>query len=149
MDEPAARVWKKIAVFYGLTLLFSDVSNAFVLHAGKLDAGNLLYVTGAMWSPALAAFATKRMFGEPISQLPWRWGGNRYAWLAYLIPLAYALPVYLLVWLTPLGGFLDGDFLKRTADQLDRKSTRLNSSHTVISYAVFCLKKKKRNPVLH
>src|SRR5438034_7418353 len=28
---------------------------------------------------------------------------------------------------------------------LDRKSTRLNSSHTVISYAVFCLKKKKKN----
>src|SRR5438132_4670307 len=27
---------------------------------------------------------------------------------------------------------------------LDRKSTRLNSSHTVISYAVFCLKKKNR-----
>src|SRR5256885_8776456 len=27
----------------------------------------------------------------------------------------------------------------------DRKSTRLNSSHLVISYAVFCLKKKKRN----
>src|SRR5437588_12818368 len=26
---------------------------------------------------------------------------------------------------------------------VDRKSTRLNSSHTVISYAVFCLKKKK------
>ena len=117
MTEPAARVWKKIAVFYGLTLFFSNVFNAFVLHAGKLDAGNLLYVTGAMWSPALAAFATKRMFDEPISQLPWRWGGNRYAWLAYLIPLAYALPVYLLVWLTPLGGFLDGDFLKRTAAQ--------------------------------
>src|SRR5438034_5311364 len=28
----------------------------------------------------------------------------------------------------------------------DRKSTRLNSSHTVISYAVFCLKKKKKLP---
>src|SRR5260221_9359818 len=28
----------------------------------------------------------------------------------------------------------------------DRKSTRLNSSHTVISYAVFCLKKKKKKP---
>src|SRR5438132_4552793 len=27
--------------------------------------------------------------------------------------------------------------------RIDRKSTRLNSSHTVISYAVFCLKKKK------
>src|SRR5256885_7133007 len=31
---------------------------------------------------------------------------------------------------------------------LDRKSTRLNSSHLVISYAVFCLKKKKRRLVL-
>src|SRR5258708_28617689 len=30
---------------------------------------------------------------------------------------------------------------------LDRKSTRLNSSHQIISYAVFCLKKKKQNPL--
>src|SRR3989454_4909921 len=30
--------------------------------------------------------------------------------------------------------------------RLDRKSTRLNSSHLVISYAVFCLKKKKNRP---
>src|SRR5438552_14823025 len=31
------------------------------------------------------------------------------------------------------------------ADVGDRKSTRLNSSHQIISYAVFCLKKKKKN----
>src|SRR2546430_9280523 len=31
------------------------------------------------------------------------------------------------------------------ADLRDRKSTRLNSSHSQISYAVFCLKKKKNN----
>src|SRR5258708_21786631 len=30
---------------------------------------------------------------------------------------------------------------------LDRKSTRLNSSHQIISYAVFCLKKKKSDPL--
>src|SRR5438034_402896 len=36
-----------------------------------------------------------------------------------------------------------GDPLAESTD-LDRKSTRLNSSHTVISYAVFCLKKKKK-----
>src|SRR5437588_12939340 len=29
--------------------------------------------------------------------------------------------------------------------EVDRNSTRLNSSHTVISYAVFCLKKKKKH----
>src|SRR5690349_23824828 len=32
-------------------------------------------------------------------------------------------------------------------DVLDRKSTRLNSSHVEISYAVFCLKKKKKNEI--
>src|SRR2546426_6631383 len=31
-----------------------------------------------------------------------------------------------------------------SAQEVDRKSTRLNSSHLVISYAVFCLKKKKK-----
>src|SRR5438132_7734911 len=37
-----------------------------------------------------------------------------------------------------------GPRVRRDGHQwLDRKSTRLNSSHTVISYAVFCLKKKK------
>src|SRR5260221_2586281 len=33
---------------------------------------------------------------------------------------------------------------QRRLARRDRKSTRLNSSHTVISYAVFCLKKKKK-----
>src|SRR5438034_2429870 len=33
---------------------------------------------------------------------------------------------------------------RRRRHAQDRKSTRLNSSHTVISYAVFCLKKKKK-----
>src|SRR2546430_5701040 len=33
---------------------------------------------------------------------------------------------------------------RQRAEQQDRKSTRLNSSHSQISYAVFCLKKKKK-----
>src|SRR2546430_10035371 len=33
----------------------------------------------------------------------------------------------------------------QTSDRKDRKSTRLNSSHSQISYAVFCLKKKKNS----
>src|SRR2546430_13230509 len=35
------------------------------------------------------------------------------------------------------------------AEQGDRKSTRLNSSHSQISYAVFCLKKKKQTAIPH
>src|SRR5256885_3840763 len=35
-------------------------------------------------------------------------------------------------------------YVRLDKDNADRKSTRLNSSHLVISYAVFCLKKKKK-----
>src|SRR5437870_6451901 len=40
-------------------------------------------------------------------------------------------------------------FVRKELDFLDRKSTRLNSSHVAISYAVFCLKKKKKNKKTH
>src|SRR2546426_1628070 len=40
---------------------------------------------------------------------------------------------------------LAGNQVRRPRSSPDRKSTRLNSSHLVISYAVFCLKKKKES----
>src|SRR5690625_6234803 len=43
-----------------------------------------------------------------------------------------------------LGHELAGEVVK-VGKHVDRKSTRLNSSHVAISYAVFCLKKKKHN----
>src|SRR5258708_12416728 len=46
----------------------------------------------------------------------------------------------------PLGRrFVDDSRVTDHHAILDRKSTRLNSSHQIISYAVFCLKKKKTN----
>ena len=45
--------------------------------------------------------------------------------------------------LTTLEKAFRASALRQKARHQDRKSTRLNSSHTVISYAVFCLKKKK------
>src|SRR2546422_4121205 len=45
--------------------------------------------------------------------------------------------------LPPEASFSMAD-VQRLLDHEDRKSTRLNSSHGYISYAVFCLKKKKR-----
>src|SRR2546430_7414640 len=44
---------------------------------------------------------------------------------------------------------IGGDRRERHAGERDRKSTRLNSSHSQISYAVFCLKKKKTRPQLN
>src|SRR5258708_12618702 len=40
------------------------------------------------------------------------------------------------------------ELLLEVAEEGDRKSTRLNSSHQIISYAVFCLKKKKQQNTL-
>src|SRR5437870_9699901 len=54
---------------------------------------------------------------------------------------ALALGDALAVALLDARGFDEQDFARAQ----DRKSTRLNSSHVAISYAVFCLKKKKRN----
>src|SRR5437763_10129113 len=50
------------------------------------------------------------------------------------------------------GQGLDHDFFRfelavKLLNGRDRKSTRLNSSHRCISYAVFCLKKKKKNTI--
>src|SRR5256885_7454144 len=67
-----------------------------------------------------------------------------------MVPLAeFATPVWSE---TPLQlvryqGFL-ASRISGTPAPGDRKSTRLNSSHLVISYAVFCLKKKKREPLI-
>src|SRR5258708_14093511 len=55
------------------------------------------------------------------------------------------------IWLGPLLGLGLRQYLHRRAGGLlseDRKSTRLNSSHQIISYAVFCLK-KKTHPIPH
>src|SRR5947199_5975808 len=63
----------------------------------------------------------------------------------YTLSLHDALPIYLPIvrYVTPA----EFAFLKEEGGRigLDRKSTRLNSCHLGISYAVFCLKKKKKN----
>src|SRR3712207_8582943 len=50
--------------------------------------------------------------------------------------------------LLPAAGRLAARPVRRPARSQDRKSTRLNSSHANISYAVFCLKKNISPPVL-
>src|SRR2546426_12844598 len=74
----------------------------------------------------------------------------------YTLSLHDALPILAAAVLTNLNVDLEemkqnieaivkkGKAAAAAGPDLDRKSTRLNSSHLVISYAVFCLKKKKK-----
>src|SRR3712207_9190081 len=64
----------------------------------------------------------------------------------YTLSLHDALPIclgLLAAYLIRFDGTLERHFVEQYAT-LDRKSTRLNSSHANISYAVFCLKKKTK-----
>src|SRR2546426_4267990 len=71
---------------------------------------------------------------------------------------AVAEQPYIRARLVPVENFPQRGFLLRVGEHAhlrvepakrDRKSTRLNSSHLVISYAVFCLKKKKKKDRLN
>src|SRR5258708_24081992 len=62
----------------------------------------------------------------------------------YTLSLHDALPICRCTALLNFAGSSNGTMLPSASSRLDRKSTRLNSSHQIISYAVFCLKKKKQ-----
>src|SRR5256885_13910641 len=62
----------------------------------------------------------------------------------YTLSLHDALPISSMVISTSRRGVAAGICGAGARGTGDRKSTRLNSSHLVISYAVFCLKKKKK-----
>src|SRR5256885_8832437 len=72
------------------------------------------------------------------------WWRHRVSFVISVVITLLALVLYYFTFVgertTPIFNFIQ----RLEYDSLDRKSTRLNSSHLVISYAVFCLKKKTR-----
>src|SRR5437588_9088417 len=65
---------------------------------------------------------------------------------AYYPATYWGGPIFSVLGLNKALAGIAGVHLKVLAD---RKSTRLNSSHTVISYAVFCLKKKNKRKIIY
>src|SRR3712207_7032331 len=72
---------------------------------------------------------------------------------AKFLPLCGGKQVFLPLWYEEIGGRFElpirnGFYCSQPAMRVrDRKSTRLNSSHANISYAVFCLKKKNKTKI--
>src|SRR5205807_10035598 len=110
---------------YLSTLFYSTATPALRLH--PLSLHDALPISGS--SPVPPTNLARRRLPRPglwqISHTPHRRTTSAPPKAA---GMSFATPVVS----TPLGR------------QLDRKSTRLNSSHLVISYAVFCLKKKNK-----
>jgi len=96
---------RQILVFLALVFSFSSVPYFLVIHTGHLATGNGMIVFLLMWCPALAALATCRIFHIDIGSLGWSWRPVRYEIWAYLVPIFYSFPVYLVTWLSIAGSF--------------------------------------------
>src|SRR5439155_6935520 len=100
--------------------------------AHNWDEFRSLHVALAL-KPGWIALATLVVFAAYAMQIE-SWRRVLAGW-AQRLPYGRAARIWLLV---NLGRYVPGKLWR------DRKSTRLNSSHVAISYAVFCLKKKKK-----
>ncbi len=105
----------RVVTYLGLTFLFSCVFYVLIIRAGSLGAGGGKLVMGLMWCPALAALLTCLWRGKPLRELGWGWGGTRWQAWSYLLPIAYALVAYGVIWSAGWGGFPNAEFLGQVA----------------------------------
>src|SRR5690625_862531 len=98
--------------------VFGEVVKRFEQKGFKLVGAKLMQVSQELAETHYSEHKERPFFGE-------------------LVDFITSGPVFAMVW--------EGENVISTARTMigDRKSTRLNSSHVAISYAVFCLKKKK------
>jgi uncharacterized protein len=68
-----------------------------------------------MWSPGVAGLTTRYIYEGNLPNHGWSWGRTRYQLLSYLIPIVYALVVYVIVWMTGVGGFYNVAFVRRAS----------------------------------
>ncbi len=101
---------KQILTYLLLVFGFSSLPYYLMIHTGHIGAGNGLVVSLVMWCPAFAAFATCALFGINLATLGWSWRPARYVAWAYVIPILYALPVYIVAWAAIRGSFAFSDF---------------------------------------
>src|SRR5215467_14045755 len=114
-------------------------------------------------SPGSTTIPSRVVSSPKIEQLHCSIPTRRISWIIYrdcILTCMGDILTALMRWLhlssvaTLIGGLLYARFVIAPSESFlppdaDRKSTRLNSSHLVISYAVFCLKKKKKPAALY
>lgn len=122
------------AVMYVLfVFLFSSVFYFLMLRARALGGGGGLYVTGIMWCPALAAFATLWLNGRKAAELGWKWPSRKYAAMSWYIPLLYAGIAYAIVWIGGLGGFPNHQFMQTL---VERMGLRISPAGSTLVYVL-------------
>jgi uncharacterized protein len=107
-----------ILCYIVLTVILSSLFWTLIIASGHVGAARGLYVTGLMWCPAIAAVAAVCIRRADFKSLGLRWGGARYALLAYLTPLAYTAIAYIFIWILGFGFFPDPAGISAIAQKL-------------------------------
>jgi len=128
-----SRLSGDIALFLALTLGLSCIFYVPLVTLQPSPAF-MPYVTGLMWSPAIAALLTVRFRRLDLASLGWGWGEHRWNLTAYLVPLGYAGLAYAAVWIFGLGGFADAENIKQARTFLGWKDA--HPALVVIGYAL-------------
>ena len=100
--DARAAAWRKIAVFLILTAVLTVLATAFTTHVAMPP--RLMFTIG-MWVPGVSAILVKLGFERSLAGLGFGRSGGRWLLVAVLLPLFYALPVYLFAWGSGIGGF--------------------------------------------
>lgn len=104
MDMQTPKSSRDLPTFLILTFAASAVFWWLIVNAGGLGAHGGLYVFALMWCPGISALVTRLVFQRNLRGEGWGLRQPRWAAVAYLLPLAYAIPAYGIVWMTNLGG---------------------------------------------
>jgi uncharacterized protein len=92
---------RDLLTFLFLFLLLTIPPYALILFTGKIGSGTLI-----MWVPAEAALLTCALRKVSVASFGWKWRPVKYECYGYVLPILYALPVYLITWLCVRGSFL-------------------------------------------
>src|SRR5688500_19826443 len=126
-------------------MIATDRISAFdyVLGSGIPDKGRVLTQLSAFWFAQTQSIVPHHLVTMDVGAYPtaMRAHAELLRGRSMLVHKTSPVPVECVA-----RGYLSGSGWKEYVATGDRKSTRLNSSHLVISYAVFCLKKKTKQP---
>jgi membrane protease YdiL (CAAX protease family) len=126
---------QQAAIYLLLVFAFSCIFYFLILRAHSLGAGAGFYVFGIMWCPALAGMTALKLNGRSLSELGWKWPERKYAIQSWLIPLAYAIIAYAVVWGSRLGGFPNREFMELLVQRMGLHASPIVSTGVYILLA--------------
>lgn len=99
LQGPAATV----GIFLVLTACLYPVGVWLIFRLGS--------ATPLMLTVGLAAILTCLITHKKLHTLGWAWGGWKYQWLSYLVPLGYVAAAYCFIWAAGVGGWYNPEFV--------------------------------------